>query len=142
MIIYLILIASILSYLYDINYNSNYKNCKKVSFNLLLFFHHFLASFLIFGWLSNDVKFLKIYVCTVAVVYISWILFSDYCLLTVYTNRLCNIPEDIPFESLYSKIIRRFFGSSSKTKSISEYIIFPILIVIGLIKIEKRMKRI
>lgn len=141
-IISLIVVAALISYLYDIMNNKNYNSCRKIknlkniSFNLLLFFHHLLASFLIFGWLSNNIGFLKVYTFTVLIVYLSWLIFKDNCMLTVYTNRLCGISDNIPFESLYSKIIRGIFGGSVQTKSTSEYIIFPIFIILGFIKIE------
>lgn len=136
-----IIVLATISYLYDIYYNKNFKDCYSLSFNGLLYIHHLLAITLLFGFLSNSVTFLKLYIALVTIVYISWFIYKDKCIITVATNRMCGIPDDVPFESIISVIVRKIFKTNNKQKTKTELIIFPILIIIAFIRIKILSKK-
>jgi hypothetical protein len=145
MIIASIILVGILSYLLDLKYNKNFKTieCKKsISFHLILLAHHLLAVYIIFGIFSNNKTFLKIYACVLGIIIISWILFNDYCLITYHTNKICEIPVDTPFSSIFGKIFNFFNGKSDENKKdILEYVLIPSLIFISFFRISKLSKK-
>jgi len=135
MLLYIIILVACISYIYDKLNNQNFKDYDVLCFNFTLYIHHFLASFIILCIFSNNLTFLKFYVSVVAVVNISWLIFRDRCVLTVLTNRLCDIPDDIEFQGIFGKIFKGISKTTESTKSVIEYIGFPSLILIGLLKI-------
>jgi hypothetical protein len=139
----LIVIVGIISYILDLKYNIHFKKCKSNSifFHLLLLFHHILAVYIIFGIFSKTKNSLKIYVSVLGIILLSWYLYGDKCLITYYTNKICNIPTETPFSSIFGKLYHLLLGntkdSKEKQKNILEYILIPSLIFISFYKISK-----
>ena len=59
----------------------------------ILFLHHIISNFLNFGWLSNNVYTLYLFVLTSVVTWILWTINNDSCFLTQINNKLCGRPE-------------------------------------------------
>lgn len=160
----IILIVGVISYLIDLNTNKYFKEMKgDLGLNLYLLFHHVLASFIILGIFSNKMGVLKVYVLTLLIVFISWYVFKGHCIITLSTNKYCNLDPNIQFKSIFARIYKwwkdkfpkkdkvevckidpeskRCNTEIKKNYNLSQYYIFPILIAIALIRIGLLSKK-
>jgi uncharacterized protein with PQ loop repeat len=130
----------VFSYMIDISYNEKIKNKDNLNLNLVLLLHHFLSMYILFGVLSNNIKFLKIYTFILMVIFVSWIIFDDVCLITELTDNLDNnkLGFDNGFLMIYKKMFKEKSESDYKNeKSMANYILLPLLIMISFYKIHK-----
>jgi len=139
-ILLFIILMGIFSYMIDISYNEKIKNKDNFNLNLVLLLHHFLSMYILFGVLSNNIKFLKIYTFILMVIFVSWIIFDDVCLITELTDNLDNnkLGFDNGFLMIYKKMFKEKSESDYKNeKSMTNYILLPLLIMISFYKIHK-----
>ena len=139
-ILLFIILMGIFSYMIDISYNEKIKNKDNLNLNLVLLLHHFLSMYVLFGVLSNNIKFLKIYTFILMVIFVSWIIFDDVCLITELTDNLDNnkLGFDNGFLMIYKKMFKEKSESDYKNeKSMTNYILLPLLIMISFYKIHK-----
>jgi len=139
-ILLFIVLMGIFSYMIDISYNEKIKNKDNFNLNLVLLLHHFLSMYILFGVLSNNIKFLKIYTFILMVIFVSWIIFDDVCLITELTDNLDNnkLGFDNGFLMIYKKMFKEKSESDYKNeKSMTNYILLPLLIMISFYKIHK-----
>jgi hypothetical protein len=66
-----------------------------------LFFHHLLAVFLYFGWLSPSPVFLGLYILLVLLVVFHWMTNHQKCYLTQIINRYCGYDDGEGFHDLF-----------------------------------------
>ena len=139
-ILLFIILMGVFSYMIDISYNEKIKNKDNLNLNLVLLLHHFLSMYVLFGVLSNNIKFLKIYTFILMVIFVSWIIFDDVCLITELTDNLDNnkLGFDNGFLMIYKKMFKEKSESDYKNeKSMTNYILLPLLIMISFYKIHK-----
>ena len=139
-ILLFIILMGVFSYMIDISYNEKIKNKDNLNLNLVLLLHHFLSMYILFGVLSNNIKFLKIYTFILMVIFVSWIIFDDVCLITELTDNLDNnkLGFDNGFLMIYKKMFKEKSESDYKNeKSMANYILLPLLIMISFYKIHK-----
>jgi len=99
------------------HYNQCYCNQKKTPILLtitmfIFYMHYFIHCFGLYGFLFNNKGILLIYLAVPITVCICWKLFTNKyfksaCVLTNYTDILCNLPEK---ESIYFDEIYRTLG--------------------------------
>jgi hypothetical protein len=66
-----------------------YSSCDTYFPILVLLIHHIIFIFNILGWLSYNKYILYLYVFSILVHFILWIIFKDKCILTIYINEKC-----------------------------------------------------
>ena len=74
------------------------------------------------------------------VIFVSWIIFDDVCLITELTDNLDNnkLGFDNGFLMIYKKMFKEKSESDYKNeKSMTNYILLPLLIMISFYKIHK-----
>lgn len=110
-----------------------YNKCKNASSTLtLLFLHHIFASFLYFGWISNNLTILRLHMFTVIFVLFFQFQNNLRCPSTDIVNENCNIKR--------VSYLRDFlFFSNIKGKNMY-YVYINISFVISCYKISKIMK--
>lgn len=144
-LIYLILAIGLIAYLVDVNKNPNFKKCKnKLGFSLLLLFHHWVVTFLMLGIFSSSKRVLRVYAFTVAIILISWFVYNHHCLLTYYTNKMCDLPLDTPHTNLYDYVIEYITGKKiqiSKDRPAKDYTLLAILVMVALFRIGMMTKK-
>ena len=69
--------------------------------NPLLFLHNLTSSFGNFGWLSNNVFVLKMFILVNVIMVVMWALNSNLCLFTELHNKACHLPKNQPFNELF-----------------------------------------
>ena len=95
----LIIILSLLSYIYDINIDNHYKYCNNnFSINILLFIHHILSVYIHFGWINNNNP--TIYLLLLVFTMIHWFTNNFKCKYTQYVNEKCNIDINYPLRDI------------------------------------------
>lgn len=99
--LFFIFIFSTVFYIVDIlTEKNNYKKCRNDPYTMLyLYFHHFINTFLWFGWLCGSPYLLIVYIITVGVIVSLWKIVGR-CLMTVHVNRKCDIPVDEYFNDI------------------------------------------
>jgi len=112
-ILLFIVLMGIFSYMIDISYNEKIKNKDNFNLNLVLLLHHFLSMYILFGVLSNNIKFLKIYTFILMVIFVSWIIFDDVCLITELTDNLDN--NKLGFDNGFLMIYKKMFKEKSES---------------------------
>jgi hypothetical protein len=144
-LIYLILTIAVIAFLVDVNKNPNFQKCKrKVGFSILLLFHHLVVTFLMLGVFSSNKRVLKVYAFTVAIILISWFIYNHHCLLSYYTNKMCDLPLDTPHTNLYDYVIEYITKkpiSISKERPAKDYTLLAILVMVALFRIGMLSKK-
>jgi hypothetical protein len=56
---------------------------------LVLLIHHIIFVFNVLGWLSYNKYILYLYVFSILIHFILWVIFKDKCILTIYVNEKC-----------------------------------------------------
>lgn len=98
----IILGLSTVSFVLDITSGSKvnyYQSCPKIAFPVI-FAHHFIWTFALFGWLSNNYILNSLYIITVIVYITFWILNRDKCFITEWTKNVCSLPQSHKLTSL------------------------------------------
>jgi len=100
-----IIIISIISYTYDIN-SKEIKYCinqgQKYLINIILYFHHLIVIFVLFGWLFNNKIALTLELILPIILLSHWISNNNKCVLTQIVNSLCG--KNIPFSDIFKKM--------------------------------------
>lgn len=87
---------SLISFSYE---NIYLKNCNKNLYTYLIsLLHHIGSMYIVFGSLffENYIFHLIVVLTTVSL----WNVFNNRCILTVYYNKLCNLPNSYPHKDL------------------------------------------
>jgi hypothetical protein len=78
-----------------------YKKCiNRIDFHIISIIHHIYNIFLLTGWLSNNINILCIYIIVNLLTAYHWFTNDNLCVLTEYTNKMCNIKEDEYFRDI------------------------------------------
>ena len=100
-------IFSLISYLCDIISNNEtlYKNCEnKLTFNAVLLFHHFIWTFALFAFLSNNNQLLRLNVAVLVIYLIHWKLNKDQCFITQWVRKTCGLDDSHKLQYLVDKL--------------------------------------
>ena len=92
----LIFILSFLSYVSDICKNNQtlYAKCEnKLIFNAVLLFHHFIWTFALFGFLSNNNQLLRLYVAVLIIYLAHWKANNNQCFITQWVRKTCKLDD-------------------------------------------------
>ncbi len=136
----LIFILSFVSYICDICKNSQtlYKNCKnKLVFNSVLLFHHFIWTFALFGFLSNNNQFLRIYVVVLIIYLIHWRLNKNQCFITQWVRKECGLDDSHTLQYFTDIIFSKSdWGTNILKNRSSQKVFLFILIIISILKLK------
>ena len=94
----------------------SYKECENPKAHSVLLFHHLFSIFMYFGWISNQPGVLTIVAACSLGVLAHWNCNQDLCGVTQYHNKLCKLPKETKFRSMFALI---GFGESMNKKSTS-----------------------
>ena len=72
--------------------------------NLILFVHHFVATFFRFWWLSSNVYMLVVFAIAPFVYFTVRTMNGDKCPLTIMHNEACGRPYHTKFDDFFHKI--------------------------------------
>ena len=115
-------LIALLSYIIDIIQTKKNKKCS-LKVNGILFFHHFIWTFALLGWVWNDPILNFCYLVTIPIYIFLWWINDDKCILTEYIKKQCNLGDDYKLNYLgdfsHSKKISR---KSQKIYLISAFI--------------------
>ena len=101
-------IMSIVGFFYDVLI-SDVKTClnqtkstkNKILILLITFFHHFLATFGLFGWMFNNKKLLIFYISVIVVTVVQWKFNKGHCIITRSVAKLSGNDNYKRFNDLY-----------------------------------------
>jgi hypothetical protein len=117
----LILLFGFLSYIYDINIDNHYGNCKNnLNINFIIFIHHIISFYILFGWINNNNP--TIYLLTLIIVNLHWMTNNYKCFLTQSVNDFCGIDSNY-----YLRDIAYFLGLKKNNKIYYGYLISIII---------------
>ena len=131
-------IMSIVGFFYDVLI-SDVKTClnqtkstkNKILILLITFFHHFLATFGLFGWMFNNKKIVLAYVIIVIVTLVQWNINDGHCVITDLVANISGNKNYKRFNDLY-----RIIGFKKiVTSKFLYYTSFLSFIVIALYKL-------
>jgi hypothetical protein len=131
----LIIICGLLFYLVDIGSSGKlYNLCMdNLFFHLVSLTHHIYNIFLQFGWLSNDLVILCVYVVINILTMLHWITNENYCISTEIINSMCGFSRDKYFRDIW-----HFTGVKKfKYYIFIRYIYILITSIIAINKIKK-----
>jgi hypothetical protein len=83
-----IFLITILSYILDLSLGK--KKCDAKT-NTILFFHHFIYTFALIGWIFNEPFLNFAYMVTIPMYFILWYIHDDKCILTEIIKKKCNL---------------------------------------------------
>lgn len=91
-----------LFYVMDVFTEKNkYTQCRDtIKMHLLLFFHHFVNTFVMFGWMSQNRILLSIFLIFPFIVALHWRLNDNKCIMTTTLNKNCGKKEDEYFHDI------------------------------------------
>tara|TARA_B100001093_G_C26815483_1_gene1009515 strand:- start:559 stop:960 length:402 start_codon:yes stop_codon:yes gene_type:complete len=94
--------------------------------------HHITATYLYFGTFIFPYYQFNLFIIFITL--LSWIIFNNRCIITVYYNRICGIPEDNLF---YDTVF--YLRDNYKLKNINWFIIIISLIYNLYFLLEKKI---
>ncbi len=98
----LLFLLAFVSFLWDITHNICFqKESKSIFLYLFLYFHHLLALFLYFGWLSANKNILIFYCFTVFLIFLHWMTNDQKCVLTQIVNYFCGADDREGFHDIF-----------------------------------------
>jgi hypothetical protein len=97
----LLFVLAFISFIYDIQTNICFESHQSPSLYLFLYFHHVVALFLYFGWLSSSKTILLIYAFTVFLIILHWFTNNQKCILTQIVNYNCGLPDNEGFHDIF-----------------------------------------
>ena len=109
------------------------KGLERFRIILLIVLHHFLSTFLTFGWILTSKTIIKIYLITLFVVIGSWQINNGLCYFTALQNDMCGCNRKKPFNHLLQLIKIKENQSNKKYY----YGILTIGIIVSLYKLFK-----
>lgn len=79
-----------------------YRKCEaNPRFLLQNFLHHLTFSFILTGWLCDDVTILGMYLFSISWVILDWAANGGYCSLTLQMNEMCGQPRTSYFRDFF-----------------------------------------
>lgn len=79
-----------------------YRACERnPKFFLQNFLHHLTFSFILTGWLCDDVTVLGLYLFSISWIILDWEANAGYCSLTMQMNELCGQPRGAYFRDFF-----------------------------------------
>ena len=134
------IIIGTISFIADIYSGKNklYNNCREPYISLsLLYLHHVIASFIYFGWISQNRNILFLHLITIIITMLVQLNNEHRCPSTEIVNEKCNISRNNHLRDfLYFLRIKNF-----QHKSIQFYYIYIFVgFVISFVKIRKLQK--
>jgi hypothetical protein len=132
------LYIALFSFIIDVSMNNkNYKNCIAASANadnaktvpthfvyVVLFFHHFIWLFALFGWLSNNKNILKVYLIVVFIYLLHWKKNNNKCFVTEWIRENCNLSQKYGLQA-----ITNFFGLSVSGRENQKKLLFAYFMI-------------
>lgn len=118
-------LIALLSYLIDIVETKKHKLCNFKA-NMILFFHNFLWTFTLFGWVWNDPILNILYLITVPIYLVLWWLNEDKCILTEYIKRKCNLSDNYKLNYLGNFFNRDFISRLTHKVYLTTAFIFTV----------------
>ena len=116
------------------NADQLYLHCKDDKmFQTVLFCHHVINVYILFGWTSNDKTFLTIYVIFIICILGQWYLNKNKCFVTEYLSSKCK-DKNYVFRNL---VFYTGYKQESNTFFYYSYICFCLFYSIYKIKIYK-----
>lgn len=97
----------------------------------ILWIHHLVAIFIIFGWLSTSRVVLYTYILLLIVVFLHWNLNNGRCIITQIVNRMCGYDEMAQFNDFFQLI------GVKKYKIWDDYLVYVYIIIAVMISIYK-----
>lgn len=74
----------------------------KIELYSIIYFHHMLSVFIIFGWMLTNIKLLILYIFMTIGTIISWSFNNGLCYITVMENVRCHWVKTKPFNHVFS----------------------------------------
>jgi len=111
----------------------NKKGLDRFRIVLLIILHHFLSTFLTFGWIMNNKTVIKVYLFTLFIVIGSWQINNGLCYFTALQNDMCGCNRKKPFNHLLQLMKIKENQSNKKYY----YGILIIGIIVSLYKLSK-----
>ena len=113
------------SFILDIALNNkNYKKCPKIY--PVLFFHHFIWLFALFGWLSNNKSILKIFCITIIIYLTHWKVNNNKCFITEWIKENCNLSEKYGLQVITNHFKLKIEGREDHKKLLYFYLLIAI----------------
>ncbi len=117
-------------------YIDRYRYCKNGTFksSILLFIHHLLNIFANFGWATTSIPVLYFYLCAPVITALHWATNNGKCFLTQEYNRICGLPDDLPFNDMFNIIgLKRY----NWWNNIGHYIYLGLALALALYKVSR-----
>jgi hypothetical protein len=111
----------------------NKKGLDRFRILLLIILHHFLSTFLTFGWIINNKTIIKVYLATLFIVIGSWQINNGLCYFTALQNDMCGCNRKKPFNHLLQLMKIKENQSNKKYY----YGILTVGILVSLYKLSK-----
>ena len=129
------LYIALFSFIIDVSMNNkNYKNCIAASANadnaktvpthfvyVVLFFHHFIWLFALFGWLSNNKNILKVYLIVVFIYLLHWKKNNNKCFVTEWIRENCNLDKKYGLQAITNSFGLSVGGRENQKKLLFAY---------------------
>ena len=131
----LIFILSFLSYVSDICKNGKtlYAKCEnKLVFNVVLLFHHFIWTFALLGFLSNNNQLLRIYVVVLIIYLIHWKANNNQCFITQWVRKTCQLDDSHTLQYISETL----FNNKVLQSRNSQKIFLFIALIVAVLKIN------
>jgi hypothetical protein len=97
----LLFLIAFVSYIYDFETNVCFVKTKQMGLHLFLYFHHVVALFLYFGWLSSSKTILILYAFTIFIIILHWFTNDQKCIITQIVNYYCGLPDAEGFHDIF-----------------------------------------
>ena len=116
-------------------YIDRYRYCKNGTFksSLLLFIHHLLNIFANFGWVTTSIPVLYFYLFAPVITALHWATNKGKCILTQEYNRMCGLPDDLPFNDMFNIIGLKEYNWWN---NIGHYIYLGLALALALYKVN------
>ena len=128
------LYIALFSFIVDVSMNNkNYKNCiadGKTEPNrfvyVVLFFHHFIWLFSLFGWLSNNKNILKVYIIVVTIYLLHWKINNNKCFVTEWIRENCNLDKKYGLQAITNSFGLSVGGRENQKKLLFAYFVIAL----------------
>ncbi len=127
----ILLVVGLLGYASDYLMNrKNYSQCSTISTQISLALHHVFATFINFGWLSNNQQILYVLLIIIPLIMLHWITNNNQCLWSQQVRNSCGNKEE--FNSILRQV-GKFFGFDTKAKysAMNYTLLFVVWIIVA-----------
>ena len=119
------IILGSIAYILDISTSGNlYTHCKSLYVQPLLLVHHIIYIFSLFGWLSNNIYILLLYILTIVSLFSHWKINNNICTWTEVIKKDCGITQNL---RTFIKILYPNYKDKNRVKQ--KIYLFSVLII-------------